>query len=100
MCTTQVGESKPFKEFLSLVLAVGNYVNATSKQQKKNGGAFGFQLKSLAKLHDTKTLSRPRINMLQWLCKHCINKLKKPELVNYDEAWDAVCACHDSCVVG
>lgn len=90
VCVTQVSDSKSFKEFLALVLAIGNYVNATAQKKKKSGGAFGFQLKSLSKLQDTKTISLPRITMLQWLCTHCIDKLKKPELVDYDQAWDMV----------
>ena len=91
-CVAQVSESKAFKEFLRLVLSVGNILNATSKQQKKSGGAYGFHLKSLSKLQDTKSINPgTKITMLQCLCKIAIEKLKKPELVNYEESWSSVC---------
>lgn len=87
----QVSNSKNFKDFITLTLAIGNYLNATFQKKKNSGGAFGFHLKSLDKLHDTKTISRPQITLMQYLCKHCINNLKKPDLVDYDQAWDMVC---------
>jgi hypothetical protein len=47
----ELKESKEFVEFLTIILAVGNYLN--SQGPKKN--AYGFKLSSLKKLKETKT---------------------------------------------
>ena len=91
---TQVSDSKNFLEFIKLTLAVGNYLNANFQKKMGRGGAHGFYLKSLTKLHDTKTVPLPQITLMQYLCNHCIRNLKQPEIVDYDQAWDTVCRHH------
>jgi len=49
--TEEVQNSKKFKEFLSYVLKIGNYMNGTGAR----GGAYGFKLDDLVKLGDTKS---------------------------------------------
>ncbi|THG99732.1 hypothetical protein EW026_g2656 [Hermanssonia centrifuga] len=44
--------AKHFKELLSLILLIGNYMNGTGVK----GGAFGFRVSSINKLVDTKSL--------------------------------------------
>lgn len=46
-------EAKAFKELLSLILLVGNYMNGTGVK----GGAFGFKVSSINKLVDTKSVN-------------------------------------------
>jgi len=45
--------AKNFKELLSLILLVGNYMNGTGVK----GGAFGFRVSSINKLVDTKSVN-------------------------------------------
>ncbi|KAJ3474158.1 hypothetical protein NLI96_g12622 [Meripilus lineatus] len=45
-------DAKKFKELLSLILLIGNYMNGTGVK----GGAFGFRVSSINKLVDTKSL--------------------------------------------
>jgi len=46
-------EAKMFKELLSLILLIGNYMNGTGVK----GGAFGFRVSSINKLVDTKSVN-------------------------------------------
>lgn len=46
-------EAKHFKELLSLILLIGNYMNGTGIK----GGAFGFRVSSINKLVDTKSVN-------------------------------------------
>lgn len=45
--------AKAFKELLSLILLIGNYMNGTGVK----GGAFGFRVSSINKLVDTKSVN-------------------------------------------
>ncbi|KAG2020617.1 cytokinesis protein sepA [Coprinopsis cinerea AmutBmut pab1-1] len=46
-------EAKRFKELMSLILLIGNYMNGTGIK----GGAFGFRVSSINKLVDTKSVN-------------------------------------------
>ncbi|KAJ8483231.1 hypothetical protein ONZ45_g14680 [Pleurotus djamor] len=46
-------QAKNFKELLSLILLIGNYMNGTGVK----GGAFGFRVSSINKLVDTKSVN-------------------------------------------
>lgn len=46
-------DAKQFKELLSLILLIGNYMNGTGIK----GGAFGFRVSSINKLVDTKSVN-------------------------------------------
>ncbi|KAM6500748.1 hypothetical protein JOM56_003762 [Amanita muscaria] len=46
-------DAKAFKELLSLILLIGNYMNGTGIK----GGAFGFRVSSINKLVDTKSVN-------------------------------------------
>ncbi|KAI8100130.1 uncharacterized protein BX664DRAFT_355473 [Halteromyces radiatus] len=48
--STSLRESKAFKDFLNIILLVGNFLNGTNFQ----GGAFGIRIASINKLIDTK----------------------------------------------
>ncbi|ORX99398.1 actin-binding FH2 [Neocallimastix californiae] len=49
--TNDLIKSKNFKNVLKIILALGNYMNSGNR-----GGAYGFQISSIAKLVDTKTV--------------------------------------------
>lgn len=58
----ELKESKKFSEFLSVVLAIGNFLNA--KGNKKD--AYGFKLNSLHKLKETRSADGKQ-NLLTYL---------------------------------
>jgi len=56
-------KSKNFKNVLSIILALGNYMNSGNR-----GGAYGFQINSIVKLIDTKTVyNGRRISLMNYL---------------------------------
>lgn len=81
--TKAVADSATFKEWLTLVLATGNYMNGKSKR----GCAFGFELSTLDKLVDTKSTAKPTTTLLQWIVKFVKETLKKPEMLDLDKDW-------------
>lgn len=87
--TKQVMNSKRFGRLLEIILAVGNFMNGKTR----NGGAFGFQLSSLSKLKDTKSINKPPISLLQWIVGHITDKLKEPDLLRLVDEWSAVPKC-------
>ena len=87
--TQQVMSSKRFRRLLEIILAVGNLMNGKTR----NGGAFGFQLSSLSKLKETKSLSKPPTSLLRWIVAHITDKLQEPEILQLSEEWSAVPQC-------
>ncbi|THH08533.1 hypothetical protein EW145_g2635 [Phellinidium pouzarii] len=71
-----------FKELLSLILLIGNYMNGTGIK----GGAFGFRISSINKLVDTKSLNNTTLlHFLEKTIAHhfpdmaeFLNELEKP----------------------
>ncbi|KAL0478379.1 hypothetical protein AKO1_008596 [Acrasis kona] len=70
LACSEMINSKKFKEFLSVVLAVANFLNGKQNRMKEN---YGFQLSSLSKLRDTKS-SDNKTNLLQYIGVLCENK--------------------------
>jgi hypothetical protein len=66
----ELRKSETFKLLLSITLGLGNFVNSGSRQ----GNAGGFRLKTLNKLHDSKTPDS-KLTMLQvrfCVCGVCV----------------------------
>lgn len=59
----EVRDSKLLQEFLELVLAIGNYMNGSTRR----GGAFGFKLGTLSKLADVKSTVSARETLLHYI---------------------------------
>jgi len=74
LAVTEVLDSNRFKRFLSVVLAVTNFLNA--KSSKKD--SYGFKLKSLVKLADTKS-SKNNMSLLQYIAVFC--EKNEPDLL-------------------
>ncbi|XP_041652946.1 protein diaphanous homolog 2 isoform X3 [Cheilinus undulatus] len=62
----EVKKSEAFCKFLELVLLVGNYMNAGSR----NAQTFGFNISFLCKLRDTKSISH-NTTLLHFLAEKC-----------------------------
>ncbi|XP_025049719.1 protein diaphanous homolog 1 isoform X2 [Alligator sinensis] len=62
----EVRKSQSFSQLLELILLLGNYMNAGSR----NGGAFGFNISFLCKLRDTKS-SDQKLTLLHFLAEQC-----------------------------
>lgn len=74
MATREMKESKKFIEFLTLVLATCNYLNA--KGRKKN--SYGFKMMSLSKLQDTRTVdgkSNLLLYLIDYMDRQCADLL-------------------------
>ncbi|CAI2354292.1 unnamed protein product [Caenorhabditis sp. 36 PRJEB53466] len=69
--------NKRFRQVLTLVLAIGNYLNCG----KRNGNAYGFELVSLNRMTDVKNVMRNDRNLLHWLVQF-IEK-KYPDLTKF-----------------
>ncbi|KAL9656216.1 hypothetical protein ABK040_007833 [Willaertia magna] len=70
-------ESEKFLELLAVILTFGNFLNG---QQKKKV-SYGFKLKSLAKLADTKS-SDGKMSLLQYIVQFISDK--RPHLMNFE----------------
>ncbi|KAL9645672.1 hypothetical protein ABK040_003405 [Willaertia magna] len=68
-CAQEITSSKNFKEFLAIVLAIANFLNANSAKKD----AYGFTIGSLAKLRDTKATDG-KTTLLQYIAVHCSEK--------------------------
>ncbi|MCQ2817335.1 MAG: FH2 domain-containing protein [archaeon] len=67
-----------FKKFLTVLLAIGNYMNGTSVR----GGCFGFKWEpSLPKFYDTKAKDN-KTTMIQYVINTIIEDLKEPEILD------------------
>uniref|UniRef100_A0A8C1Z882 Diaphanous-related formin 3 n=1 Tax=Cyprinus carpio TaxID=7962 RepID=A0A8C1Z882_CYPCA len=71
-------KSKPFSRLLELILLMGNFMNAGSR----NAQSFGFNLNSLCKLKDTKSADQTS-TLLHFLVEICEEKF--PEVLKFVE---------------
>ncbi|KAL7983937.1 hypothetical protein Chor_001248, partial [Crotalus horridus] len=74
----EIKKSRGFSQLLELVLLMGNYMNAGSR----NAQTFGFNLCSLCKLKDTKSADQT-ITLLHFLVEICEEKY--PNVLNFLE---------------
>uniref|UniRef100_A0A8C3S544 Diaphanous related formin 3 n=1 Tax=Chelydra serpentina TaxID=8475 RepID=A0A8C3S544_CHESE len=74
----EIKKSKSFSKLLELVLLIGNYMNAGSR----NAQTFGFNLSSLCKLKDTKSADQ-KPTLLHFLVEICEEKY--PDVLNFVE---------------
>ncbi|XP_021553513.2 protein diaphanous homolog 3 isoform X4 [Neomonachus schauinslandi] len=72
----EIKQSKSFRKLLELVLLMGNYMNAGSR----NAQTFGFNLSSLCKLKDTKSADQ-KTTLLHFLVEVCEEKY--PDTLNF-----------------
>ncbi|CAI4227091.1 unnamed protein product [Auanema sp. JU1783] len=85
--STDIVSNKRFKQLLTVVLALGNYLN----YGKRNGNAYGFDLYSLNRISDVKYSTAPNKNLLHYIISWTdrkspdIMKLRK-ELATISEA--------------
>ena len=68
-------EDEKFKEWLTIIMAFGNYVNGGTFK----GAALGFEFESLVGLVDVKNKNN-KMNLLQYIVKFVHDNLKKEEL--------------------
>uniref|UniRef100_A0A8C8SPM3 Diaphanous related formin 3 n=1 Tax=Pelusios castaneus TaxID=367368 RepID=A0A8C8SPM3_9SAUR len=74
----EIKKSRSFSKLLELVLLIGNYMNAGSR----NAQTFGFNLSSLCKLKDTKSADQ-KTTLLHFLVQICEEKY--PDVQNFVE---------------
>ncbi|XP_077783914.1 protein diaphanous homolog 3 isoform X2 [Podarcis muralis] len=74
----EIKKSRSFSKLLELVLLMGNYMNAGSR----NAQTFGFNLCSLCKLKDTKSVDQ-KTTLLHFLVELCEEKY--PEVLSFVE---------------
>uniref|UniRef100_A0A671T526 Protein diaphanous homolog 3-like n=1 Tax=Sinocyclocheilus anshuiensis TaxID=1608454 RepID=A0A671T526_9TELE len=74
----EVKKSKAFSRLLELILLMGNFMNAGSR----NAQSFGFNLSSLCKLKDTKSADQ-KSTLLHFLAEICEEKY--PEVMKFVE---------------
>uniref|UniRef100_A0A8D0H5G8 Diaphanous related formin 1 n=1 Tax=Sphenodon punctatus TaxID=8508 RepID=A0A8D0H5G8_SPHPU len=82
----EVRKSENFSNLLEIILLVGNFMNAGSR----NAGAFGFNISFLCKLRDTKSADQ-KLTLLHFLAEICEhqypNVMKFPdELIHVEKA--------------
>ncbi|XP_034723820.1 protein diaphanous homolog 3-like isoform X3 [Etheostoma cragini] len=74
----EVRKSRSFGRLLELVLLLGNYMNAGSR----NAQSYGFDLSSLCKLKDTKSADQ-KTTLLHFLAQVCEEEF--PDVINFVE---------------
>ncbi|XP_051929352.1 protein diaphanous homolog 2 isoform X6 [Hippocampus zosterae] len=79
----EVKKSEGFRKLLELVLVVGNYMNAGSR----NAQTFGFNVNFLCKLRDTKSISQ-NTTLLHFLAEKCDEAY--PEILRFPEELEHV----------
>ncbi|DAZ99886.1 TPA: hypothetical protein N0F65_008629 [Lagenidium giganteum] len=62
--TDQIADSAKFRRVLEHILAIGNYLNGSTPR----GGAYGFKLDTLTKLHTLKSVD-PRVTLMNFLLR-------------------------------
>lgn len=65
----EIKKSRSFAKLLEIVLLIGNYMNAGSR----NGQTFGFNLSSLCKMKDTKSVDQ-KTTLIHFLAELCEKK--------------------------
>ncbi|ETV69427.1 hypothetical protein, variant 2 [Aphanomyces astaci] len=63
--TDQIADSAKFRRILETVLAIGNYMNGGTAR----GGAYGFKLDALAKLHTVRGIDS-KVTLMHYLARH------------------------------
>ncbi|XP_062281210.1 protein diaphanous homolog 1, partial [Scomber scombrus] len=74
----EISKSQSFSKLLEIILLVGNYMNAGSR----NGKAFGFSMSYLCKLRDTKSADLKQ-TLLHFLADVCQEQY--PEVMNFPD---------------
>ncbi|ETL88863.1 hypothetical protein L917_12099 [Phytophthora nicotianae] len=74
--TDQVTESDKFRRVLEHILAIGNYLNGSTPR----GGAYGFKLDTLMKLHTLKSID-PRVTLMHFLLRQL--EEKAPDVITF-----------------
>ncbi|KAG1709284.1 hypothetical protein DVH05_019928 [Phytophthora capsici] len=74
--TDQVTESDKFRRVLENILAIGNYLNGSTPR----GGAYGFKLDTLMKLHTLKSVD-PRVTLMHFLLRQL--EEKSPDVITF-----------------
>ncbi|KAI9916144.1 hypothetical protein PsorP6_016954 [Peronosclerospora sorghi] len=74
--TDQVAESDKFRRVLEHILAIGNYLNGSTPR----GGAYGFKLDTLIKLHTLKSVD-PRVTLMHFLLRQL--EEKAPDVITF-----------------
>ncbi|ETV93743.1 hypothetical protein H310_12319 [Aphanomyces invadans] len=74
--TDQIADSTKFRAILETVLAIGNYMNGGTAR----GGAYGFKLDALAKLHTVRGID-PKVNLMHYLARHL--EEHQPDLISF-----------------
>lgn len=81
--TQEIKNSQKFKELLQIILAIGNYLNGGTRQ----GGAYGFKLKTLLKLKSQKSLNG-KVTLLMYIVQYV--KHNKKEILDFPDEWKHV----------
>ncbi|KAK7922028.1 hypothetical protein WMY93_008930 [Mugilogobius chulae] len=79
----EVKKSEGFSKLLELVLLVGNYMNAGSR----NAQTFGFNISFLCKLRDTKSIGQ-NTTLLHFLAEKC--EENHPEIMRFPDELEHV----------
>ncbi|XP_067852142.1 protein diaphanous homolog 1-like [Heptranchias perlo] len=74
----EVRSSENFAKLMEIVLLVGNFMNAGSR----NAGAFGFSISFLCKLKDTKSADQ-KMTLMHFLAEMCEEQY--PEVIHFTE---------------
>ncbi|XP_041049131.1 protein diaphanous homolog 1-like isoform X2 [Carcharodon carcharias] len=74
----EVKSSENFSKLMEIVLLVGNFMNAGSR----NAGAFGFSISFLCKLKDTKSADQ-KMTLMHFIAEMCEEQY--PEIVHFTE---------------
>ncbi|KAF0686440.1 Aste57867_21768 [Aphanomyces stellatus] len=74
--TDQIADSKKFRGILETVLAIGNHMNGGTAR----GGAYGFKLDALAKLHTIRGVD-PKVTLMHYLARHL--EEHQPDLIAF-----------------
>ncbi|EQC42260.1 hypothetical protein SDRG_01094, partial [Saprolegnia diclina VS20] len=74
--TDQVADSTRLTKILETVLAIGNYMNGGTAR----GGAYGFKLEALGKLHTIRSVD-PKVTLMNFLARHL--EATQPDLIAF-----------------
>ncbi|XP_062910900.1 protein diaphanous homolog 1 [Mobula hypostoma] len=74
----EVRSSENFSKLMEIILLIGNFMNAGSR----NAGAFGFNISYLCKLRDTKSADQ-KMTLMHFLAETCEEQY--PEVIHFTE---------------